>query len=46
MAFANAGISIIFDGWMLALPMSQIIHLKMHWRKKVGVAAMLMVGTL
>lgn len=46
MAWGNAGISIILDGWMLALPMSQIIHLKLHWRKKLGVAAMFMVGTL
>jgi hypothetical protein len=46
LGWANAGISIILDGWMLALPMSQIIHLKMHWKKKVGVAMMFIVGTL
>lgn len=46
MAGANAGLSIAVDIWMLAIPLSQIKGLNMHWKKKVGVAAMFFVGTL
>jgi hypothetical protein len=44
--WANAVISILLDGWMLALPISQIVGLKLHWKKKIGVALMFIVGTL
>ncbi|KAJ0163189.1 hypothetical protein CTA2_3374 [Colletotrichum tanaceti] len=44
-AWANAGISILLDFWMLALPLSQIRSLNLHWKKKVGVAMMFFVGT-
>ena len=43
-AWANAGISIGVDFWMLALPLSQIRSLNLHWKKKVGVAMMFLVG--
>jgi hypothetical protein len=46
MAFGNAGISIILDVWMLGLALSQIYHLNLHWKKKVGVALMFNVGLL
>lgn len=45
-AWANAGVSIAVDLWMLALPFSQLKNLKMHWKKKIGVALMFCVGTL
>lgn len=45
-AWANAGISIAIDFWMLALPLSQIRSLNLHWKKKVGVAMMFCVGAL
>lgn len=45
-AWANAGISIAVDFWMLALPLSQIKSLNLHWKKKVGVALMFSVGAL
>lgn len=45
-AWANAGISIALDLWMLALPLSQLRSLKLHWKKKIGVALMFCVGTL
>nr|XP_036587682.1 CFEM domain-containing protein [Colletotrichum truncatum]KAF6798624.1 CFEM domain-containing protein [Colletotrichum truncatum] len=45
-AWANAGISIVLDFWMLALPLSQIRGLNLHWKKKIGVAMMFFVGTL
>jgi hypothetical protein len=44
--WANAVISILLDGWMLALPMSQIVHLNLHWKRKIGVGLMFIVGTL
>ncbi|KAL0935433.1 CFEM domain-containing protein [Colletotrichum truncatum] len=44
-AWANAGISIVLDFWMLALPLSQIRGLNLHWKKKIGVAMMFFVGT-
>jgi len=31
---------------MLAIPLSQLVHLKLAWKKKVGVAMMFCVGTL
>ena len=45
-AWANAGISIAIDFWMLGLPLSQIKSLNLHWKKKVGVAMMFSVGAL
>ncbi|GKT43042.1 satratoxin biosynthesis SC1 cluster protein 4 [Colletotrichum spaethianum] len=44
-AWAHAGISIVLDFWMLALPLSQIKSLNLHWKKKIGVAMMFFVGT-
>lgn len=46
LAWSNAVISIVLDFWMLAIPMSQLIHLQLHWKKKIGVAIMFCVGTL
>lgn len=46
MGWANAAISIGMDFWMLALPLSQLRGLRLHWKKKVGVAMMFIVGTL
>jgi hypothetical protein len=42
---SNAGISIALDLWILGIPLWQLWGLKMHWKKKVGVAVMFMVGT-
>ncbi|PMD36331.1 hypothetical protein L207DRAFT_602395 [Hyaloscypha variabilis F] len=44
--WANAAISIVLDGWMLALPISQLFKLQLHWKKKVGVGIMFVVGTI
>lgn len=38
--------SIALDLWILAIPLWQLRSLKMHWKKKVGVALMFCVGTL
>ncbi|KAJ4397802.1 hypothetical protein N0V93_002039 [Gnomoniopsis smithogilvyi] len=45
LGWANAGISIAMDFWMLALPLSQLKGLRLHWKKKAGVALMFIVGT-
>ncbi|CAG8959455.1 hypothetical protein HYFRA_00001353 [Hymenoscyphus fraxineus] len=43
-SWANSALSILLDAWMLALPMSQLATLQLHWKKKIGVAMMFMVG--
>ncbi|KAJ3531754.1 hypothetical protein NM208_g8739 [Fusarium decemcellulare] len=43
--WANASVSIALDVWMLAIPMWYLRNLKLHWKKKIGVAAMFIVGT-
>ena len=44
--WAHAAISIALDIWMLAIPLSQLRGLNLHWKKKIGVAIMFCVGTL
>lgn len=44
--WANASISVAVDVWMLAVPLWYLRKLKLHWKKKIGVAAMFIVGTL
>ncbi|KAF7561328.1 hypothetical protein G7046_g2815 [Stylonectria norvegica] len=43
--WANAAISIALDIWMLGVPLWNLRGLKLHWKKKIGVAAMFVVGT-
>lgn len=42
---SNAAISIALDFWILGIPLWQLWGLKLHWKKKVGVALMFCVGT-
>jgi hypothetical protein len=44
--WCNAIVSIVLDIGMLGIPMSQLWGLKMHWKKKLGVAMMFLVGSL
>ncbi|KAH7118304.1 hypothetical protein EDB81DRAFT_667902 [Dactylonectria macrodidyma] len=44
--WAHASISIALDLWMLAIPLWCLRSLKLHWKKKIGVCAMFIVGTL
>lgn len=44
--WATAGISIAQDMWMLSLPLFQIHRLQLHWKKKIGVIIMLLLGAL
>lgn len=46
LVWANAGISIVLDVWMLALPLYEVFRLQMSWRKRLGVTLMFFVGTL
>lgn len=44
--WGSAIISIILDVWIIAIPLWNIRKLKMHWKKKLGVASMFLVGIL
>ncbi|KAM6508539.1 hypothetical protein FALCPG4_018379 [Fusarium falciforme] len=44
-AWANSGISIALDIWMLAIPLSQLKALNLGWRKKIGAGMMFSLGT-
>ncbi|KXJ91893.1 hypothetical protein Micbo1qcDRAFT_58244 [Microdochium bolleyi] len=44
-AWSHAVATIIIDLWMLALPLWQVRSLNMHWKKKIGIGAMFVVGT-
>jgi len=44
--WANAGISIALDIWILHLPIQELLHLKLHWKRKIGVSMMFGVGGL
>ncbi len=46
MGWSNATISVVIDVLMIAIPLSQITKLQLHWRKKVGVIIMFLTGTL
>ncbi|MBE3041212.1 hypothetical protein IMZ48_01220 [Candidatus Bathyarchaeota archaeon] len=46
LTWSNAIISIVFDVWMIAIPLSQLRKLKLHWKRKIGVGLMFGVGTL
>lgn len=45
-AWVHAALNIAVDVWMLAIPLSQIQRLELHWKKKIGVAIMFVIGTL
>lgn len=45
-AWIHASLNIGLDVWMIALPLSQIKRLELHWKKKIGVTFMFLLGTL
>ncbi|KAG5950734.1 hypothetical protein E4U53_004485 [Claviceps sorghi] len=45
LAWVHGAISIALDIWMIALPLSQVKGLEMHWKKKFGVVLMFLLGT-
>ncbi|KAG6035059.1 hypothetical protein E4U41_006266 [Claviceps citrina] len=44
-AWLHSSFNIVLDVLMIALPLSQIKGLNMHWKKKVGVVLMFLMGT-
>lgn len=42
----HAALGVALDLWMIALPLSQVLRLRLHWKKKVGVCVMFCLGTL
>ncbi|KAJ3492726.1 hypothetical protein NLG97_g5187 [Lecanicillium saksenae] len=42
--WANAAITVASDVWLLAIPLSQIRKLTLHWKKKVGAMIMFLTG--
>ncbi|POS73545.1 CFEM domain-containing protein [Diaporthe helianthi] len=44
-SWAQAAVSIVLDLWMLAIPLSQLPALKLHWKKKLSVGFMFFIGT-
>lgn len=43
-AWANAGVNIGLDMWILALPVAKVVRLNISWKKKLSVCAMFAVG--
>ncbi|KYK61997.1 hypothetical protein DCS_03142 [Drechmeria coniospora] len=41
----NAAIGVLIDLWMIGLPLTQVMTLRLHWKKKVGVIIMFLFGT-
>lgn len=46
LGWVNAATGVAVDIWMIAMPLSQVIHLRLHWKKKVGVVITFLLGTL
>jgi hypothetical protein len=44
--WSHAAMSIALDVWILVIPMWQLRKLHLHWKKKIPVAFMFLVGTL
>ncbi|UNI23364.1 hypothetical protein JDV02_009188 [Purpureocillium takamizusanense] len=42
--WVHGSINVAVDIWLLAIPLSQIRRLELHWKKKVGVAIMFLTG--
>ncbi len=43
--WVNSAFSVASDIWLLAIPLSQLHTLKLHWKKKLGAALMFTAGT-
>lgn len=46
LSWANAGMGITIDLWIVAIPLWQLRSVNLHWKKKIGVAMMFCVGAL
>lgn len=45
-AWAHAAINVASDIWLLALPLSQLRQLRLHWKKKLAAAIMVITGAM
>lgn len=43
--WVNAATTLASDVWLIAIPLSQIRKLTLHWKKKVGATLMFLTGT-
>ncbi|KAJ3493827.1 hypothetical protein NLG97_g4484 [Lecanicillium saksenae] len=43
--WTHAAVSIAVDVWLIAIPLSQLRKLQLHWKKKIGVTVMFLLGT-
>lgn len=43
--WSHAAVSIAVDVWLIAIPLSQLRKLQLHWKKKIAVALMFLLGT-
>lgn len=46
LGWLNAAIGVAVELWMIAMPLSQVIPLRLHWKQKIGVVIMFLLGTL
>ncbi|KYK61292.1 hypothetical protein DCS_02434 [Drechmeria coniospora] len=46
LAWAFAGFSVAIDLWLLAIPLSQLGKMNLHWKKKIGAALMFLTGAI
>lgn len=45
-AWIHAALGVALDFWMIAIPLSQVRKLELHWKKKIGAIIMFLTGTL
>ncbi|KAM3520378.1 hypothetical protein NHJ13051_006901 [Beauveria bassiana] len=43
--WSHAAVSIAVDVWLIAIPLSQLRKMQLHWKKKIAVALMFLLGT-
>lgn len=45
-SWANAALGVAADLWLLAIPLTQLNKLNLHWKKKIGATLMFLAGTM
>lgn len=45
-AWVNAALNVALDVWMILIPLREVWVLRLHWKKKIGVVLMFLMGTL
>lgn len=46
LAWVHGGVNIAMNLWLIAIPLSQVRGLELHWKKKIGVIIMFLTGAL